>query len=139
MNESGSRRARAMSRLMTPSVARAGVMISASAAISSSLLSGLAVIFLRRMSIAPPVGRDVSSDEVGLVDDAVGLAGADADEDAFVQPVEPGRGGLDLGRGAEGVLGRVHPLAARGTALAFRARVTDAARFDVDPVLPVWP
>src|SRR5882724_11324993 len=46
------------------------------------------------MSIAPPIGRDVSSDEVGLVDDAVGLAGADADEDAFVQPVERGCRGL---------------------------------------------
>jgi hypothetical protein len=34
-----------MSRLMTPSVARAGVMISASADISSLLLSGLARIF----------------------------------------------------------------------------------------------
>jgi len=42
------------------------------------------------MSIAPPVGRDVSSDEVDLVDDAVGLAGADADEDALVKPVERG-------------------------------------------------
>src|SRR5262249_54953045 len=126
MNESGSSRTLAMSRLMTPSVARAGAMISASAAISSSLLSGLAVIFWRRMSIAPPVGRDVSSDEVGLVDDAVGLAGADADEDAFVQPVELWRGGLDLRRGAEGVFARVDVLAARETLEHFGAAVTDA-------------
>src|SRR5204863_10027206 len=30
-----------------------------------------------------------SSDQVGLVDHATGLPGADADEDAFVQPLEP--------------------------------------------------
>src|SRR5690349_18775352 len=100
MNESGSSRTRAMSRLMTPSVARAGVMISASAAISSSLLSGLLTIFWRRTSIAPPVGGAVSSDEVGLVDDVVGLAGTDADEHTFVQPIQLGHGGLYLGRGA---------------------------------------
>src|SRR4051795_4212170 len=57
MNESGSRSSRAMSKLMTPSVARAGVMISASAAISSSLLSGLEWILKRRMTIAPPVAE----------------------------------------------------------------------------------
>src|SRR6267142_4016908 len=55
MNESGSRRTRAMSNSTTPSVARAGVMISAGAAISSSLLSGLEWILKRRMTIAPPV------------------------------------------------------------------------------------
>src|SRR3954452_23697066 len=55
MNESGSRRVRAMSKLMTPSVARAGVMISPSAAISASLLSGLEWILKRRMTIARPV------------------------------------------------------------------------------------
>src|SRR4029453_15391201 len=127
MNESGSSRTRAMSRLMTPSVARAGVTISASAAISSSLLSGLATIFLRKMSIAPPVGGDVSSDEVGLVDDCARLAAADADEDAFVQPVERGRGRLDLGWGAERLFGRVNVLAARETFEHFGAGVTDAA------------
>src|SRR4029453_18904463 len=54
MNESGSSRSRAMSKLMTPLVARAGVMISASADISSSLLSGLDRILKRRMTIASP-------------------------------------------------------------------------------------
>ena len=38
-----------------------------------------------------------SSDEVGLVDHACGLAAGDADEDALVQPVEVVGGGLDLG------------------------------------------
>jgi hypothetical protein len=38
-----------------------------------------------------------SSDEVGLVDYGSGLAAADTDEDALVQPVEIGGGGLDLG------------------------------------------
>src|SRR6266478_5870410 len=57
MKESGSVRTRAMSNSTTPSVARAGVMISASAAISSSLLSGLEWILKRRMTIGPPVGE----------------------------------------------------------------------------------
>jgi hypothetical protein len=39
-----------------------------------------------------------SSDEVGVVDHACGPASAYADEDAFVQPVEFGRRGLDLRR-----------------------------------------
>jgi hypothetical protein len=38
-----------------------------------------------------------SSDEVGLVDHACGLAAANADEDALVQPVESRSGGFDLG------------------------------------------
>jgi len=38
-----------------------------------------------------------SSDEVGLIDHTPGVAAGDADEDALVQPVEIGRGGLDLG------------------------------------------
>ena len=38
-----------------------------------------------------------SSDEVGLVDYGSGLAAADTDEDAFVQPLQIGGGGLDLG------------------------------------------
>src|SRR5215831_4962133 len=46
-----------------------------------------------------------SSDHAGLVADAAAPAGADADEDAPGQPLERGRGGLDRGRGAEGVLG----------------------------------
>src|SRR4029453_5580328 len=133
MNESGSSRTRAMSRLMTPPVARGGVMISASAAISSSLLSGLARIFWRRIILGPPVGRDVeqcgrrpSFDQVGLVDDGAGPATADADEDAFVEPLEPGRGGLDLGRGAEGVFARVDVLAAGETGEHVGAAVTHA-------------
>ena len=51
-----------------------------------------------------------SFDKVGLVDHAAGLATRDADEDAFVEPLEAGGGGLDLGRGAEGVLPRVDVL-----------------------------
>src|SRR2546422_8203654 len=120
MNASGSSRTRAMSRLMTPSVARAGVMISASAAISSSLLPGLARIFWRRMTIA----SSSSSDQVGLVDDGAGLPAADADEDAFAQPVERGRGGFDLGRGAEGVFACVDVFAARETFEHVGAAVT---------------
>ena len=58
---------------------------------------------------------------------APGLAAADADEDAFVQPVERGRGGLDLGRGAEGVFARVDVLAARETCEHVGAAVTHAA------------
>ena len=46
-----------MSKLMTPSVARAGVMISASAAISSSLLLGFEWILKRRMTMVFPVVR----------------------------------------------------------------------------------
>jgi hypothetical protein len=38
-----------------------------------------------------------SSDEVGLVDHAGCLTAGDTDEDAFVQPVEIGGAGLDLG------------------------------------------
>lgn len=38
-----------------------------------------------------------SSDEVGLVDYSSGLPAADTDEDAFVQPLQIGGGGLDLG------------------------------------------
>ncbi len=38
-----------------------------------------------------------SSDEIGLVGDAGGLAAGHADEDAFVQPVEIGGRRLDLG------------------------------------------
>ena len=37
-----------------------------------------------------------SPDEVGLVDDTPGLPAAHADEDALVQPIEIGSGGLDL-------------------------------------------
>ena len=33
---------------------------------------------------------------------AAALSGADADEDAFFQPLEPGRGGLEVGRFADG-------------------------------------
>src|SRR4029450_212764 len=55
------------------------------------------------------------SGEVGLVDDTAGLAAADADEDASVQPVEVGRRGLDSGRRAEGVFGGVDVLAAGET------------------------
>src|SRR3954469_16809567 len=58
MNESGSSRSRATSKLMTPFVARAGVMISASATISSSLLSGLDRTLKRRMTIASPLDWD---------------------------------------------------------------------------------
>jgi len=38
----------------------------------------------------------VLSDDVGLVDHVGGLAAADADEDSFVEPVEPAGGSLDL-------------------------------------------
>src|SRR5262245_36941115 len=107
------------------------------------------------MSIAPPIGRDIddvaaalaticrmarsrpSSDQVGLVDDAARLSAADADEDAFVQPVEIWRGGLDLGRGAEGVFARVDVLAARETFEHFGAAVTDAACLDVEQIAAV--
>src|SRR6266496_2607985 len=68
-----------------------------------------------------------SSDQVGLVDDGAGLPGADADEDAFVEPVECGRGGLDLGRGAEGVLARVDVLAAGESGEHVGAAVAHAA------------
>src|SRR3984893_12632699 len=63
MNQSGSRRTRAMSKLMTPSVARAGLMISASAAISSSLLSGFELILKRRMTMV--VSYRVSDERPG--------------------------------------------------------------------------
>ena len=68
-----------------------------------------------------------SSDEVGLVDHAGGLAAADADEDALVQPVELGCGGLDLGRGPEGVLAGVDVLAAGETGEDLGAAVADAS------------
>jgi hypothetical protein len=67
-----------------------------------------------------------SSDEVGLVDDAAGLATTDADEDAFAEPVERGRGGFDLGRGAEDVLARIDVLAAGETGELVGAAVTPA-------------
>jgi hypothetical protein len=78
-----------------------------------------------------------SSDEVGLVDKAAGLAAADADEDACVQPVERGRGRLDLGRGAERVFGRVDVLAARETCEYFGTPLTDAACLDVEQIAVV--
>src|SRR4051812_46263875 len=62
MYASGSRRTRAMSKSMTPSVARAVGTISASAAITSSLHSGLERILKRRMIMA----RSFSS-RLGLV------------------------------------------------------------------------
>src|SRR6516165_5641689 len=55
MNESGSSRVRAMSKLMTPSVARALGMISASTVSSSSLFSGLDCTLNRRITIGSPV------------------------------------------------------------------------------------
>src|SRR4051812_43500851 len=58
MKQSGLPRTRAMSNSTTPSVARAGGMISASAAISSSRLSVLEWTLKRRMTMAPPVGWD---------------------------------------------------------------------------------
>ena len=68
-----------------------------------------------------------SCDEVGLVDHASGLAAADADEDALVQPVERGRGGLDLRRGAERVLACVDVLAAPEASEDLGAAVAHAA------------
>src|SRR3954454_21100481 len=53
MKASGSRRMRAMSKSMTPLVARAVGTISARAAITSSLHSGLERILKRRMIMAP--------------------------------------------------------------------------------------
>ena len=38
-----------------------------------------------------------SSDEIGLVNHVIGLPAGDTDEDAFVQPLQIGGGGLDLG------------------------------------------
>src|SRR6516164_1908897 len=66
MNESGSSRVRAMSKLMTPSVARAAGMISESTAISASLFSGLECILNRRMTIGPPVDGTQLGEEYGV-------------------------------------------------------------------------
>lgn len=38
-----------------------------------------------------------SADEVGFVNHSAGLPSGDADEDALVQPLQVGGGGLDLG------------------------------------------
>src|SRR5262249_9258776 len=62
-----------------------------------------------------------------------------ADEDAFVQPLEPGRGGLDLDGSAEGVFGRVDVLAARETGEHIGAAVAHAPRFDVEQIAVVRP
>src|SRR2546421_10688784 len=105
------------------------------------------------MTITPPVGCDVesgrgssarwrlrpSSDQVGLVDDGARLAAGDADEDAFVQPVEIGRGGFDLGRGAERVFARVDVLASAEAGEHFGAAVANAARLDVEQGAVVGP
>src|SRR6478609_85272 len=98
MNESWSSRSRAMSRCMTPGVARAGAMIAASAAVTSSLLSGLERIFWRRMTMGPPVGlmqRWANGErgswlghQVDVVRHAAWPAAAHGDEDAVVDPRE---------------------------------------------------
>jgi hypothetical protein len=49
------------------------------------------------VTICRMASRVGSSDEVGLVDHAGCLTAGDTDEDAFVQPVEIGGAGLDLG------------------------------------------
>jgi len=67
-----------------------------------------------------------SSDEVGLVDDGARRATADADEDAFAEPVQRRRGGFDLGRGAEDLLARVDVLGAGETGERVGAAVTHA-------------
>src|SRR4029453_18007278 len=69
----------------------------------------------RRDPLRPDLVPDCLVDEVGLVDHACGLAASDAHEYALVQPVELGRRGLDLGRGAEGVLSGRDVLAAPET------------------------
>ena len=56
----------------------------------------------RIVPVAPPPvlvfnSHPSSSDEVGLVDYGSGLAAPDTDEDAFVQPLQIGGRGLDLG------------------------------------------
>jgi hypothetical protein len=75
-----------------------------------------------------------SSDEIGLIDHAAGLATGDADEDALVQPVEIGGGRLDLGRGAEGVLTGVDVLTAGETCEDIRAAVAHTARLDIEQI-----
>ena len=84
-------------------------------------------------------GRECPADAplirpVGLVGDAGGLATPDADEDALVQPVEIGGGGLDLGPGAKRVLAGVDVLPTPKTREHLRAAVTDAERPDVEEV-----
>jgi hypothetical protein len=68
-----------------------------------------------------------SSDEVGLVDHAGGLAAGGADEDALVQPVEIGGCRLDPGRGAKRLLAGVDILTSPEARKHLRAAVTDAA------------
>src|SRR5438445_13648491 len=83
------------------------------------------------------IASSSSSDQVGLVDDGAGLPAADADEDAFVQPVERGRGGFDPGRGAEGVFDCVDVFAARETFEHAGAAVTHTVCLDVEQVAVV--
>jgi len=68
-----------------------------------------------------------SCDEVGLVGHASGPSAADADEDAFVQPVEIGGGGLDLRRGTEGLPAGVDLLAAAETCEYVGGAVSDTS------------
>jgi hypothetical protein len=81
---------------------------------------------------APDLG-----DEVGLIDHTCGLAAGDADEDALVEPVELGSGGLDSGCGAEGVLAGVDLLTTPEPSQDLGAAMSDAPRLDVEQLAPV--
>src|SRR5262245_45440719 len=78
-----------------------------------------------------------SSDQVGLVDHACGLAAADGDEYALVQPVKSGRGGLDVRRRAEDVFARIDMLTPGEPGEDLGAAVAYRARLDVDQVSAV--
>src|SRR6202035_4259493 len=68
----------------------------------------------------------------GLVDHAPGVAAADADEDALVDPVELGCRRFDLGRGPEGVFAGVDRLPAPKTGEDLGAAVADPTRLHVE-------
>src|SRR5947209_4116317 len=68
-----------------------------------------------------------SCDEVGLVGHACGPSAADTDEDALVQPIEVGGGGLDPRRGTEGIQAGVDLLAAAETCEYVGGAVSDTS------------
>ena len=86
----------------------------------------------------PPVPSAASSDEVRLVSHVGGLAAANADEDALVEPVEVRRGGLDLGGGAKRVLAGGDVLAAAQTGEHLGRAVAHSPRLDIEQISPRW-